>query len=125
MRTTPEASELQALFAVAVERGVSAVAMEVSSHALALGRVEGVRFAVGGFTNFGVDHLDFHADVDDYFQANHPGCLDLTQSRFVEGAGTTITGGWRRGNGGVFLSLWSMRSKDRGTLFPSTFTSNE
>ena len=52
-RTTPEASDLQALFAVALERGVTAVAMEVSSHALALGRVGGTRFAVGGYTNFG------------------------------------------------------------------------
>ena len=43
--------------------------MEVSSHALAYGRVGGVRFAVGGYTNFGLDHLDFHADVDDYFAA--------------------------------------------------------
>ena len=43
--------------------------MEVSSHALAMGRVGGVRFAVGGYTNFGLDHLDFHADVDDYFAA--------------------------------------------------------
>jgi UDP-N-acetylmuramoyl-L-alanyl-D-glutamate--2,6-diaminopimelate ligase len=43
--------------------------MEVSSHALAYGRVNGVRFAVGGWTNFGLDHLDFHADVDDYFAA--------------------------------------------------------
>jgi UDP-N-acetylmuramoyl-L-alanyl-D-glutamate--2,6-diaminopimelate ligase len=68
-RTTPEATDLHAAFAAALERGVSAVAMEVSSHALALGRVEGVRFAVGGFTNFGVDHLDFHADVEDYFEA--------------------------------------------------------
>jgi UDP-N-acetylmuramoyl-L-alanyl-D-glutamate--2,6-diaminopimelate ligase len=66
-RTTPEATDLHALFAVAVERGVRAIAMEVSSHALKLGRVNGVRFAVGGFTNFGVDHLDFHPGVDDYF----------------------------------------------------------
>ncbi len=66
-RTTPEATDLHALFAVAVERGVKAVAMEVSSHALKLGRVGGVRFAVGGFTNFGVDHLDFHTGVEDYF----------------------------------------------------------
>ena len=46
-----------------VERGVTAVVMEVSSHALAMGRVGGVRFAVGGYTNFGLDHLDFHADA--------------------------------------------------------------
>jgi UDP-N-acetylmuramoyl-L-alanyl-D-glutamate--2,6-diaminopimelate ligase len=68
-RTTPEAPDLHALFAVAIEHGVETVAMEVSSHALALGRVGGVRFAVGGFTNLGRDHLDFHADVEDYFAA--------------------------------------------------------
>jgi UDP-N-acetylmuramoyl-L-alanyl-D-glutamate--2,6-diaminopimelate ligase len=68
-RTTPEATDLHAALAVAVENGVDAVVMEVSSHALALGRVEGVRFAVGGFTNLGLDHLDFHADVDEYFAA--------------------------------------------------------
>jgi UDP-N-acetylmuramoyl-L-alanyl-D-glutamate--2,6-diaminopimelate ligase len=68
-RTTPEATDLHALFAVALERGVTAVVMEVSSHALALGRVGGVRFAVGGYTNFGQDHLDFHRSMADYFAA--------------------------------------------------------
>ena len=68
-RTTPEATDLHALLAVALERGVTAVVMEVSSHALAMGRVGGVRFAVGGYTNFGLDHLDFHRDADDYFAA--------------------------------------------------------
>ena len=48
---------------------MTAVVMEVSSHALAMGRVGGVRFAVGGYTNFGSDHLDFHADAADYFAA--------------------------------------------------------
>jgi UDP-N-acetylmuramoyl-L-alanyl-D-glutamate--2,6-diaminopimelate ligase len=69
VRTTPEATDLQALFAVAAERGVDTVVMEVSSHALELGRVGGTRFAVGAFTNFGVDHLDFHGTVEDYFAA--------------------------------------------------------
>ncbi len=68
-RTTPEASDLQGLFAAAVEQGVRAVAMEVSSHALALDRVGGTRFAVGGYTNFGSDHLDFHASREEYFAA--------------------------------------------------------
>ncbi len=69
VRTTPEASDLHAIFAVAAERGVTAVVMEVSSHALALARVGGVHFVVGGYTNFGTDHLDFHRDADDYFAA--------------------------------------------------------
>jgi UDP-N-acetylmuramoyl-L-alanyl-D-glutamate--2,6-diaminopimelate ligase len=69
VRTTPEATDLHALLAVAREHGVTAVVMEVSSHALAMGRVGGVRFAAGGYTNFGLDHLDFHASIDDYFAA--------------------------------------------------------
>lgn len=67
--TTPEAPDLQALFAVMAESGVSDVAMEVSSHALTLGRVAGTRFAVAMFTNLSQDHLDFHRDMDDYFEA--------------------------------------------------------
>ncbi len=68
-RTTPEAPELQALLAVMRERGVGVAAMEVSSHALAQRRVDGTRFAVGGFTNLGQDHLDFHSGMEDYFAA--------------------------------------------------------
>jgi len=67
--TTPEAPDLQALLAVMLERGVGAVAMEVSSHALAMGRVSGTRFAVGAFTNLSQDHLDFHHDMEEYFRA--------------------------------------------------------
>ena len=67
--TTPEATDVHALLAAAIERGATAAVMEVSSHALAYGRVGGIRFAVGAWTNFGVDHLDFHADADDYFAA--------------------------------------------------------
>ncbi|OBI79474.1 UDP-N-acetylmuramoyl-L-alanyl-D-glutamate--2,6-diaminopimelate ligase [Mycobacterium sp. E740] len=67
--TTPEAPDLQALLAVMVEQGVDTVVMEVSSHALSLGRVDGVRFAVGGFTNLSRDHLDFHPTMRDYFEA--------------------------------------------------------
>jgi UDP-N-acetylmuramoyl-L-alanyl-D-glutamate--2,6-diaminopimelate ligase len=67
--TTPEAPDLQALLAVMRERGATHVAMEVSSHALALGRAGGIEFAVAAFTNLSEDHLDFHADMDDYFEA--------------------------------------------------------
>jgi UDP-N-acetylmuramoyl-L-alanyl-D-glutamate--2,6-diaminopimelate ligase len=52
-----------------VEAGVDTVVMEVSSHALTLGRVDGVRFAIGGFTNLSRDHLDFHPTMQDYFDA--------------------------------------------------------
>lgn len=67
--TTPEAPDLQALLATMVEQGVDTVVMEVSSHALTLGRVDGVSFAVGGFTNLSRDHLDFHQSMEDYFNA--------------------------------------------------------
>ncbi len=67
--TTPEAPDLQALFAVMAEQGVTDVAMEVSSHALALGRVSGTRFTVAAFTNLSRDHLDFHHTMDEYFEA--------------------------------------------------------
>ncbi len=67
--TTPEAPALQGLLALMAERGVDTVAMEVSSHALELGRVDGIRFAVGGFTNLSRDHLDFHPSMEAYFEA--------------------------------------------------------
>ncbi|MDI3313851.1 MAG: UDP-N-acetylmuramoyl-L-alanyl-D-glutamate--2,6-diaminopimelate ligase [Mycobacterium sp.] len=67
--TTPEAPALQALLAVMAERGVDTAVMEVSSHALALHRVDGVRFAVAAFTNLSRDHLDFHPSMADYFAA--------------------------------------------------------
>jgi UDP-N-acetylmuramoyl-L-alanyl-D-glutamate--2,6-diaminopimelate ligase len=67
--TTPEAPDLHGLFARMREVGVRACAMEVSSHALVMGRVDGVVFDVAVFTNLGRDHLDFHRDLDDYFAA--------------------------------------------------------
>jgi UDP-N-acetylmuramoyl-L-alanyl-D-glutamate--2,6-diaminopimelate ligase len=67
-RTTPEAPELQAQLAAARDAGTALLAMEVSSHALALGRVNATRFAVAVFTNLSHDHLDFHRDIDEYFE---------------------------------------------------------
>ena len=67
--TTPEAPEIQALLATLAERGVQDVVMEVSSHALALHRVDGIAFRVAAFTNLSQDHLDFHADMEDYYAA--------------------------------------------------------
>ena len=68
-RTTPEAPELQRFFADARRVGDEVVAMEVSSHALDQCRVDGTHFRVVGFTNLGVDHLDHHGTMDDYFEA--------------------------------------------------------
>ncbi|MFB7633329.1 UDP-N-acetylmuramoyl-L-alanyl-D-glutamate--2,6-diaminopimelate ligase [Streptomyces sp. NPDC056149] len=68
-RTTPEATDLQALFAVMRERGVRSVAMEVSSHALVLGRVDGCVFDVAIFNNLSPEHMEFHSGMEDYFQA--------------------------------------------------------
>ena len=68
-RTTPEAIELQALLARMVDAGVGLAAIEVSSHALVMHRVDGTRFAATCFTNLSHDHLDFHADLEDYFEA--------------------------------------------------------
>ena len=67
--TTPEAPALQALFAVMREEEVEVCVMEVSSHAMVQGRVDGFAFDVAVFLNLGRDHLDFHGDVDEYFLA--------------------------------------------------------
>ena len=68
-RTTPEAPDVQALMREMVAAGCGACVMEVSSHALALHRVDGVRFSAGVFTNLTRDHLDFHEHMEDYFSA--------------------------------------------------------
>jgi UDP-N-acetylmuramoyl-L-alanyl-D-glutamate--2,6-diaminopimelate ligase len=68
-RTTPEASELQALVATMRERHCRNLVMEVSSHAIALERIRGSYFAAVGFTNLSQDHLDFHGTMENYFAA--------------------------------------------------------
>ncbi|MBM6404122.1 UDP-N-acetylmuramoyl-L-alanyl-D-glutamate--2,6-diaminopimelate ligase [Phycicoccus sp. CSK15P-2] len=69
VRTTPEAPDLHALLAVMAERGLDTCVMEVSSHALVQHRVDGAVYDVALFTNLSQDHLDYHADMDDYFVA--------------------------------------------------------
>jgi UDP-N-acetylmuramoyl-L-alanyl-D-glutamate--2,6-diaminopimelate ligase len=68
-RTTPEGIDLQRTFNRMLEAGDDACAMEVSSHALVLHRADAIHFAVKVFTNLSQDHLDFHADMEDYFAA--------------------------------------------------------
>jgi len=79
--TTPESVDLQKLMAEMVEEQVEAAVMEVSSHALALKRVESCHFDIGVFTNITQDHLDFHRDMDDYLSA---------KMKLLTGAGTAI-----------------------------------
>lgn len=69
VRTTPEAPDLQASLALMLEAGAEAVSMEVSSHALALRRIDGTRLRASIFTNLTQDHLDFHPSLEDYFKA--------------------------------------------------------
>jgi len=78
--TTPEAADLQKIFADMLDVGVRAIAMEVSSHALALGRVNGTYFSQTVFTNLGIDHLDFHGTQEEYFRAK----LRLFNGEFSE-----------------------------------------
>ena len=103
-RTTPEAPEVQALLREMVDQQCGACAMEVSSHALSLRRVDGIAFAAAIFTNLTRDHLDFHADMDDYFRAKRrlfemlprdaPSLLNLDDPRgatLVEAGGRPMT----------------------------------
>ncbi len=97
-RTTPEASDVQAMLRQMIEAGNRSCVMEVSSHALALRRVDGVRFAAGAFTNLTRDHLDFHADMESYFAAKRrlfemlgpdaPGIINADDARAATLVGT-------------------------------------
>ena len=82
-RTTPEAIDLQRTFRRMLEGGDRACAMEVSSHALALHRVDAVRFELALFTNLTQDHLDFHADMDDYFRSKRRLFAELRPEKAV------------------------------------------
>jgi UDP-N-acetylmuramoyl-L-alanyl-D-glutamate--2,6-diaminopimelate ligase len=86
-RTTPESSDLQRILASMRDGGVRRVAMEVSSHALSLNRVDAVAFDVVAFTNLSQDHLDFHEDMDDYFAAK----LMLFDARRAEHAVVNVS----------------------------------
>lgn len=80
--TTPEAPVVHALLALMAQDAVSAVVMEVSSHALSYGRVGGVNFDVAVFTNLTQDHLDFHGSMDEYYQAKAR-LFDLASSKVI------------------------------------------
>ena len=108
-RTTPEAPDVQAMLREMVDRGCDAAVMEVSSHALALKRVDGIRFAAGVFTNLTRDHLDFHGDMEGYASAKRrlfellppdaPGVVNVDDPRaatFMRLAGRPVSYGLRQ-----------------------------
>ncbi len=90
LRTTPESTDLQRLLREMANRGAEVVVTEVSSHALRLGRVDETRFEVVGFTNLSQDHLDFHSDMEDYYQAKRL----LFEPRFSDTAVICIDDDW-------------------------------
>ena len=95
-RTTPEAIDLQRTFRRMLEGGDRACAMEVSSHALALHRVDAVRFELALFTNLTQDHLDFHADMEDYFRSKRRLFADRRPKRRSSTSTTPTAAAWPR-----------------------------
>ena len=90
--TTPESTDVHALLALMRERGLAAAAMEVSSHAIAFQRVDGVLFDVAGFTNLTQDHLDLHLTMEDYFGTK----AELFTPRRARAAVVTVDDEWGR-----------------------------
>jgi len=103
--TTPEATELQRLLHQMVDAGVEVVAMEVSSHALALGRADEIVFDVVAFTNLSQDHLDFHVDMERYFAAKRSLFVSERAARAV----VFVDDAWgRRLAGEITLPTWTV-----------------
>jgi UDP-N-acetylmuramoyl-L-alanyl-D-glutamate--2,6-diaminopimelate ligase len=121
-RTTPEATDLQRLFRRMVDGGAEIVSCEVSSHALALGRADETRFAVGAFTNLSQDHLDFHGGMEEYFRAKAR-LLEMANEKVVwvedpfglrlaETHPTALRVGWNHG-----VTARQIEGDSRGTDF--------
>jgi UDP-N-acetylmuramoyl-L-alanyl-D-glutamate--2,6-diaminopimelate ligase len=134
-RTTPEAPDVQALLREMADHACRAAVMEVSSHALALRRVDGTRFAAGVFTNLTRDHLDFHRDMEAYAAAKRrlfellpdgaPAVVNVDDPRgamFVEVARRPVTYGVRRAAdvaaGQLALTLQGLRFEARTPAGP-------
>ncbi|HEY6415256.1 MAG TPA: UDP-N-acetylmuramoyl-L-alanyl-D-glutamate--2,6-diaminopimelate ligase, partial [Acidimicrobiales bacterium] len=135
-RTTPEATDLQAMLAAQRDRGSSgagvgrgvgagrgAVAMEVSSHGLALHRVDGTRFAVAVFTNLSQDHLDFHHTMDDYFAAKAalftPDFTDRAVVCSDDPRGRELLARLRAPGSGVTATAYSLADAEELNLSPA------
>jgi len=88
--TTPESLDLQGILAEMVDQGMEAVVMEVSSHALSLGRTSGVTFDRAVFTNLTQDHLDFHESIDEYFNAKLKLFRELGQGPYAKAGAMAV-----------------------------------
>ena len=119
-RTTPESFDLQGLFARMRDGGCTHVVMEVSSHAIALDRVAGVRFDAAGFTNLTEDHLDFHKTMDHYcdtkaelFRRCEKGVINADDSyaqRFLDAAACQVLTTAVAGEGGLKAENLELRA---------------
>ena len=119
-RTTPESFDLQGLFARMRDGGCTHVVMEVSSHAIALDRVAGVRFDAAGFTNLTEDHLDFHKTMDHYcntkaelFRRCEKGVINADDSyaqRFLDAASCQVLTTAVAGEGGLTAQNLELRA---------------
>ena len=119
-RTTPESFDLQGLFARMRDGGCTHVVMEVSSHAIALDRVAGVRFDAAGFTNLTEDHLDFHKTMDHYcdtkaelFRRCEKGVINADDSyaqRFLDAAACQVLTTAVAGEGGLTAQNLELRA---------------
>lgn len=123
--TTPEAPLLQRIFRQMVDEGVSHVVMEVSSHALELGRVSGSEFDVAGFTNLSQDHLDFHATMDEYFAAKAK-FFDPQSPVAAKSAVVMVDDEWGRRIASLAESPWTVStSKDNSADIHAQLLSHE
>ena len=131
-RTTPESYEIQKMLNEMIEAKTGIVTMEVSSHALRLGRVDKIKFDIGIFTNLSQDHLDFHEDMEDYFQTktrlfdNSEHCIinidDEYGKRLYEKLKTSNKKIYKIGLNSIDADFraYDIKSSDKGTLFKIT-----
>jgi UDP-N-acetylmuramoyl-L-alanyl-D-glutamate--2,6-diaminopimelate ligase len=122
--TTPESIDLQAMLAEMSQAGVKAVAIEVSSHALAQQRVRGLDFDIGVFTNLSRDHLDYHGDMDEYFAAKSTLFTDYLEASRKPRKAAVINGDDPRGRrliekiGSRRYDLWSYGEQEECDVHP-------
>ena len=115
-RTTPESADLQALLAEMRSAGVGSVAMEVSSHAIDLKRVDGVAFAVAAFTNLTQDHLDYHHTLEEYWSVKRRLFTELSVAERV----VNIDDPYGRSLAGDTAARWTVGRADDALIRASS-----